>query len=105
MLAAGLVLALGGLVAGRVRRRASGQDGERDSDTATLLFTASAILILLPPALFATFDWRYELPQLSLIPIAAILGLTALGRRASDRNDDADALIGARQSDSATAAS
>jgi hypothetical protein len=27
--------------------------------------------VLIPPALFATFDWRYQLPQLTLIPIAA----------------------------------
>jgi hypothetical protein len=71
VLAAGLVLALGGLVIGRGR------------DKATLLFTASAIAILLPPALFATFDWRYQLPQLSLIPVAAVLGSHAVARRRS----------------------
>ncbi len=38
---------------------------------ATLLFTTGAVFVLVPPALFATFDWRYQLPQLSLIPIAA----------------------------------
>ena len=54
--------ALGGLVKSRGR------------DTATVLFTASAIAVLLPPAMFATFDWRYQLPQLSLIPVAAVLG-------------------------------
>jgi hypothetical protein len=69
-LAAGLVLALAGLVASRFR--------DRD----TLLFTASAIAILLPPAMFATFDWRYQLPQLSLIPVAAVLGLQAMGSHA-----------------------
>lgn len=63
--AAGLVLGLGGLVTGRLRRRPVG---------ATLLFTASAVVVLLPAAAFATFDWRYQLPQLSLIPVAAILG-------------------------------
>jgi hypothetical protein len=31
-----------------------------------------------PPFIIATFDWRYELPQLSLIPIAAVLGVTAM---------------------------
>ena len=41
---------------------------------ATVLFTASAVFVLLPPAMFATFDWRYQLPQLSLIPVAAVLG-------------------------------
>jgi hypothetical protein len=24
--------------------------------------------------LFATFDWRYQLPQLTLIPVAAVIG-------------------------------
>jgi hypothetical protein len=71
VLAAGLVLALGGLAASRFR------------DRGTLLFTASAIAILLPPAMFATFDWRYQLPQLSLIPVAAILGSHAIASRRS----------------------
>jgi hypothetical protein len=35
------------------------------------------VLVLIPPAAFATFDWRYQLPQLSLIPVAAILGVHA----------------------------
>ena len=69
LFAAGLVLALGGLVFGRGDRKA------------LLLFTASAVAVLLPPALFATFDWRYQLPQLSLIPVAAVLGADAIGRR------------------------
>jgi 4-amino-4-deoxy-L-arabinose transferase-like glycosyltransferase len=73
LFAAGLVLALGGLVFGRGEKKA------------LLLFTASAVLVLLPPALFATFDWRYQLPQLSLIPVAAVLGASAIGRRLSAR--------------------
>ena len=44
-----------------------------------------AIAAVEPPFLIATYDWRYELPQLSLIPIAAVLGLLALAGRASDR--------------------
>ena len=74
--AAGLVLGLCGLVAAKVRRRPD--KGIRD---AGLLFTASAVLVLVPPAAFATFDWRYQLPQLSLIPVAAILGVAAIRRR------------------------
>jgi hypothetical protein len=97
VLAAGLVLALGGLVTGRARGRtrgrasggASGPDSGPDSSTATLLFTASAILILLPPAMFATFDWRYQLPQLSLIPVAAVLGSQVLGSHAIARRRSA----------------
>ena len=69
--AAGLVLALAGLFAGRGDRKA------------LLLFTVSSVAILLPPAMFATFDWRYQLPQLSLIPIAAVLGAHAIGSRFS----------------------
>lgn len=62
----GLSLALAGLIAGARRR-----DGRTH---AGLLFTASALLVLMPPALFATFDWRYQLPQLTLIPVAAAIG-------------------------------
>ena len=51
------------------------------SRAAGLLFTASAVLVLILLAASATFDWRYQLPQLSLIPVAAVLGLTAIGRR------------------------
>ena len=71
LFAAGLVLALGGLVFGRGDRKA------------LLLFTVSSVAILLPPAMFATFDWRYQLPQLSLIPVAAVLGAHAIGSRFS----------------------
>ena len=41
-----------------------------------LLFTLGTIAAVEPPLVIATFDWRYELPQLSLIPIAAVLGVT-----------------------------
>jgi hypothetical protein len=81
VLAAGLVLALGGLVIGRARGRAM--------DTATLLFTASAIAVLLPPAMFATFDWRYQLPQLSLIPVGAVLGARTMASHAIVRRRSA----------------
>jgi len=72
--AAGLVLAVAGL-AGGTRRR--GQP--RATRDACLLFTLSAVVVLIPPAAFATFDWRYQLPQLSLIPVAAVLGASMLG--------------------------
>jgi Dolichyl-phosphate-mannose-protein mannosyltransferase len=72
--AAGLVVAVAGLAVATRRR---------DTPTATrdacLLFALSAVLVLIPPAVFATFDWRYQLPQLSLIPIAAALGAAILG--------------------------
>ena len=41
--------------------------------------------MIVPPFIIATFDWRYELPQLSLIPIAAVLGVTALAGWDRDR--------------------
>lgn len=59
------------------------QKGSRKAP-ATLLFTASAVFVLIPPALFATFDWRYQLPQLSLIPVAAASAATMfMARRPS----------------------
>jgi hypothetical protein len=78
--AAGLVLGLGGLIVSTARRSKLQNSGTRD---ACLLFTASAVLILIPAAAFASFDWRYHLPQLSLIPVAAMLGVHAASRRLS----------------------
>jgi Dolichyl-phosphate-mannose-protein mannosyltransferase len=75
--AAGLLLALTALVIGRLRHRQNGSRRKASRD-ACLLFTAGAVLILLPPAAFATFDWRYQLPQLTLIPVAAILGVNTI---------------------------
>jgi len=72
--AAGLVVAVAGLAVG-TRRRGTPK-ATRD---ACLLFTLSAVLVLIPPAVFATFDWRYQLPQLGLIPVAAVLGAALLG--------------------------
>ena len=77
--AAGLVLGLGGLIVSQGPAR-QGQARQHIRD-AGLLFTASAVLVLIPPAAFATFDWRYQLPQLSLIPVAAILGVQAARSR------------------------
>jgi 4-amino-4-deoxy-L-arabinose transferase-like glycosyltransferase len=67
LLAAGLIAGLVGVAFIR-----------RSNSPPSLLFSLSAVAILLPPALFATFDWRYQLPQLALIPIAAVLGLTTI---------------------------
>jgi hypothetical protein len=78
LLAAGLALGVAGTVGiGRARRSRL--------RAPCLLFTLGALAAVEPPFLIATFDWRYELPQLSLVPIAAVLGLTALADRASDR--------------------
>jgi Dolichyl-phosphate-mannose-protein mannosyltransferase len=70
--AAGLLLGLAGCLMPSKRR-----------SPACVLFTASAIVVLIPPALFATFDWRYQLPQLTLAPIAAVLAATAITARTS----------------------
>ena len=45
--------------------------------------------MIVPPFIIATFDWRYELPQFSLIPIAAVLGVTALAGWDRDRTPTA----------------
>ena len=54
------------------------------------------IAAIVPPFLIATFDWRYELPQLSLIPVAAVFGVLALtgqpGTRSGQLDGEADQL-------------
>jgi hypothetical protein len=52
---------------------------------ACLLFAVSAIAVTEVPYLIGNFDWRYEMPQLSLIPVAAVLGALALAGGARDR--------------------
>jgi 4-amino-4-deoxy-L-arabinose transferase-like glycosyltransferase len=74
LLAAGLITGLAG--ACFLRRR---------NGPPSLLFSLATIAVLLPPALFATFDWRYQLPQLTLIPVAAVLGITTLTRPEDQR--------------------
>ncbi len=71
LLLAGLALGAVGM-AGIGRARRSGLRGP------CMLFTIGTIVVVENPFLITTFDWRYELPQLSLIPIAAMLALTAL---------------------------
>ena len=78
LLAAGLALGLAGL-AGIGRARRSRLRGP------CLLFTLGTVFTVVPPFIIATFDWRYELPQFSLIPIAAVLGVTALAGWDRDR--------------------
>jgi Dolichyl-phosphate-mannose-protein mannosyltransferase len=73
LLAAGLVVGLAGAVSRRQKQAIQKQ---------AMLFGISAIAVLIPAAAFATFDWRYQLPQLTLIPVAAVLGITALGVKA-----------------------
>ena len=78
LLAAGLALGVAGM---------AGIGGARRSRLRApcLLFTIGAVAAFAPPFAIVTFDWRYELPQLSLIPVAAVLGVTALAGMAADR--------------------
>jgi hypothetical protein len=96
LLAAGLALGVAGVAGiGRARREVGrggpggrsglvGREsavGEKQSSRLRgpcLLFTLGAVAMIVPPFIIAPFDWRYELPQFSLIPIAAVLAVTAL---------------------------
>jgi hypothetical protein len=69
VLAVCLVLALAGIAFGRATR------------SAALTFLGVALVVLLIPAATALFSWRYQLPQLVLLPAAGALGLTALRHR------------------------
>jgi len=90
LLAGGLALGLAGL-AGIGRAREVGRGGLVGKKQRSrlrgpcLLFTLGTVAMIVPPFIIATFDWRYELPQLSLIPIAAVLGVTALAGWDRDR--------------------
>jgi hypothetical protein len=79
LLAGGLVLGLAGMIGvGRARRsRLRGP---------CLLFSLGTIAMVVPPFIIATFDWRYELPQFYLIPVAAVLGVMAMAGRDGDRS-------------------
>jgi len=84
LLAAGLALGAAGM-AGLSRRARRSQ-----LRAPCLLFTLAAVATVVPPFLVATFDWRYELPQLSLIPIAAVLGARALSAGGQDQPASGD---------------
>jgi hypothetical protein len=47
---------------------------------ATLLFVTAGVLVVLPADAVSLFSWRYQLPQLLLLPPAAALGVTAIRR-------------------------
>ena len=75
VLAAGLALGLAGMAGIGPGRRSRLR-------APALLFALGTIFMDVPPFIIATFDWRYELPQFSLIPVAAVLGLMAMTDRA-----------------------
>jgi hypothetical protein len=49
------------------------------------LFSVTALAVLAVPELLSVFSWRYQLPQLGLLPAAGALGLTALIRAREQR--------------------
>jgi hypothetical protein len=60
--------------------------------SAAFLFTAAALALVFATAAFTLFSWRYQLPQLIVLPPALALGLTALtGKRAREASDAASA--------------
>ena len=87
VLAAGLLAGLAGLAGTRRSRRR----GVRSAD---LLFTAGAVAAIVAAAAFAPFDWRYQLPQLTLIPVAAAFGVMALTGWAPPGRERAGQLAG-----------
>jgi hypothetical protein len=73
---AGLLAGVAGSVAGLVRRRALSPDGARLA-RACLLVTLSAVILLVGSDAFE-FSWRYQLPAVVLLPLAGVLGVTAV---------------------------
>jgi 4-amino-4-deoxy-L-arabinose transferase-like glycosyltransferase len=93
VLAGGLVLGLAGMAGiGRARARSSparARPAPSRLRAPCMLFTLGAIFLVIPPFIIATFDWRYELPQFPLIPIAAVLGVMAMIERRGHAGDPA----------------
>jgi hypothetical protein len=73
LLALCLVGGLAVAVAGRSRRSPARRTG--------WLFAVTCITVLVPAALASEFSWRYQLPQLALLPTAGIAAATVLLRR------------------------
>jgi hypothetical protein len=76
LLLACVLLGLAGSVL-LLRRRRNGQPGERDAARACcLIFAAGAVILLSADA--TEFSWRYQLPALVTLPVAAALAVTAI---------------------------
>ena len=73
-----LLFALAGLAGSLLTliRRARGARG-RQLGLGCLLFTATAVVVLLVPDLLE-FSWRYQLPALITLPPAGVLGISAI---------------------------
>ena len=93
VLAAGFLLGLIGMVGTRRTRRnrpARGSPGSGQR-SAAFLFLAVTAAALVAAAVAAPFDWRYQVPQLTLIPLAAGFGVASLAgwRRPSPAEEPA----------------
>ncbi|MGZ4618237.1 MAG: hypothetical protein ACXV3F_05820 [Frankiaceae bacterium] len=74
-----LAAALLGIFAAVPGRRRNRHGGSRSVvATTAALFTGIALLLFVIPALTATFDYRYQLPPLPLLAVAAPLGVARL---------------------------
>lgn len=76
------------LLAGFAASLGSRRLGDPRLRTAAFLFPAVAVAVLLSAAV-PVFSWRYQLPQLVLLPPAAALALTAVSRSAATRGEEA----------------
>lgn len=70
------LLGVAGSVAALIRR-SSADPRSRAAGLACLLFTLTAVVLLLAPDVYE-FSWRYQLPAALTLPPAGLLGLTAL---------------------------
>jgi hypothetical protein len=89
------LLGVAGSIVGLVRRSRA-DPRSRAAGLACLLFTLTAVVILLAPDVYE-FSWRYQLPAVFTLPPAGLLGLTALLglRRAGQAKAPAAATVAA----------
>jgi hypothetical protein len=80
-------LAAGVLGAGLGRRRSAGLAGGGGLAGACALVTLAAVVLLVSSDTFE-FSWRYQLPAVTMLPLAGALGLTALIARFTATPDD-----------------
>ena len=79
-----VLAAVAGSLLALIRRRAGGRGGLQLA-VASLLFTVTAVVVLLVPDVLE-FSWRYQLPAVIILPPAGVLGIAALlGRRRAGR--------------------
>lgn len=69
--------ALAGIAGSTLLLRRNVGYASRQFALATLLFTATATILLLVPDIYE-FSWRYQLPAIVTLPSAGVLGVTAL---------------------------